>query len=60
MQNKTCKTCNSNLEVEKKCKFCSEPTRMFCHTCGVVAEKMSHPACMVIDANAMLVEAYTN
>ncbi len=57
MENKSCKICNSNLEVERRCKFCDEPTRLFCHTCGIMAEKMSHPACMIIDANTMLLEA---
>ena len=57
MENKSCKICNSKLEVEKRCKFCNEPTKMFCHTCGIVTEKTSHPACMVIDTNMMLLGA---
>lgn len=54
MKNKTCKICSSRLEVEKRCKFCKEPTRLFCHVCGVMAEKIAHPACMIIDANHMI------
>lgn len=57
MEDKSCKICNSKLEIEKSCKFCGEPTRLFCHTCGVIAEKTMHPACMVIDVNSMLVQA---
>ena len=60
MKNRSCKICNSKLEVERRCKFCDEPTRLFCHTCGIVTEKMSHPACMIIDVNTMLLEAQTN
>ena len=56
MQNKSCRICNSTLEVEHRCKFCNEPTRLFCHTCGVVAEKTMHPACMVIDVNNMVLQ----
>ena len=59
MEHKTCKACNSNLEVEKRCKLCEEPTQLFCHTCGVVTEKIMHPACMVIDVNSMIVECYS-
>ncbi|QUC65516.1 hypothetical protein NsoK4_04575 [Nitrosopumilus sp. K4] len=59
MSNK-CTVCNSNLEVEKTCKFCNEPTRLFCHTCGVIAEKIEHPACMVLDVNQMLLASTTN
>lgn len=58
MYNKNCKVCNSDLEIEKKCKLCDEPTHLFCHTCGIVTEKVMHPACMVIDVNSMLIEAY--
>ncbi|MCA9812268.1 MAG: hypothetical protein KC483_05335 [Nitrosarchaeum sp.] len=57
MENNSCKICNSHLEIENRCKFCNEPTRRFCHTCGVMAEKIAHPACMIIDVNAMLLEA---
>ena len=60
MENKSCKICNSKLEVERRCKFCNEPTRMFCHTCGVMAEQMSHPACMIIDVNTTLLETQKN
>lgn len=54
MENKSCKKCSSKLEVERICKFCNEPTRLFCHTCGIMAEKITHPACMIIDVNRML------
>lgn len=60
MEHKCCKICKSVLEVENRCKFCNEPTRLFCHTCGIMAEKIMHPACMVIDTNAMLLETQTN
>ncbi len=50
-----CVICDSLLEVEQRCKFCNEPTRLFCHTCGVMAKKISHPACMIIDVNSMLI-----
>ena len=56
MQNKSCKTCDSNLEVEHRCKFCNEPTRLFCHTCGVMCEKIMHPACLVMDLNNMVLK----
>lgn len=56
MQNKSCKTCCSKLEVEHRCKFCNGPTRLFCHTCGVMAEKSMYPACMVMDVNNMVLE----
>ncbi len=56
MQNKSCKICDSKLEVEHRCKFCKEPTRLFCHTCGIATEKIMHPACMIIDVNSMLVK----
>ena len=42
MENKSCKICTSRLEVEHRCKFCNEPTRLFCHTCGIMAEKIAH------------------
>ena len=57
MENKSCKICHSELEVERRCKFCEEPTRLFCHTCGMTTEKMMHPACMILDVNAMIQEA---
>jgi len=57
MKNKMCKICSSDLEVENRCKFCNEPTRLFCHSCGVMAEKIMHPACMIIDASNMVLEA---
>ena len=57
MENKPCKICTSRLEVERRCKFCNEPTRLFCHTCGVMAEKIAHPACMILDANRMLIQS---
>ena len=60
MENKSCKICNSKLEVERVCKVCAEPTRLFCHTCGVMAEKIMHPACMVIDINSMLVQTHSH
>ena len=60
MENKSCKLCGSKLEVEKRCKVCDEPTRLFCHTCGMVTEKRMHPACMVIDVNSMLVQSYSD
>ena len=56
MGNKSCKICNSKLEVERRCKVCDEPTRLFCHTCGMMAEKRMHPACMVMDVNSMLMQ----
>ena len=56
MQNKSCEICNSKLEVQHRCKFCNEPTRLFCHTCGVMAEKIMHPACMIIDVNNMALQ----
>ncbi len=60
MENKSCKICNSKLEVEKRCKVCDEPTRLFCHTCGVMAEKIMHPACMVMDINSMLMQIHSH
>ena len=60
MKNEVCKLCNSKLEVERRCKLCDEPTRLFCHTCGIMAEKRMHPACMVIDANSMLVQNHSH
>ncbi|KFM19563.1 hypothetical protein AAA799P11_00552 [Marine Group I thaumarchaeote SCGC AAA799-P11] len=36
---------------------CEEPTRLFCHTCGIEAEKIAHPACLVIDLNKLVVES---
>lgn len=56
MHNKSCKICDSELEIEHKCKVCDEPTRLFCHTCGVTPEKISHPACLVIDLNNLVLE----
>ena len=60
MENKSCKICNSKLEVEKRCKVCDEPTRLFCHTCEMMAEKRMHPACMVMDINSMLVQTHSH
>ena len=54
MEKKNCRICNSVLEIEQKCKLCNEPTRLFCHTCGIMAEKVAHPACMILDVNRML------
>ncbi len=59
MQNKSCKICNSELEIEHRCKLCNEPTRLFCHTCGLMVEKIIHPACLVIDLNNMVLESHT-
>lgn len=56
MLNKSCKICDSKLEVENRCKFCNEPTRLFCNNCEVMAEKIVHPACMVVDLNNMALE----
>ncbi|MCH9658537.1 hypothetical protein K0U27_07575 [archaeon] len=58
MENKPCKICKSKLEVERRCKVCDEPTRLFCHTCGTMAEKIVHPACMVMDVNSMLMQIH--
>jgi len=60
MQNQSCKICDSKLEVEHKCKVCNEPTRLFCHTCGMTTEKTIHPACLVIDLNNMVLESYVH
>ncbi|MDH3490278.1 MAG: hypothetical protein OEL56_07495 [Nitrosopumilus sp.] len=60
MENKICKICNSKLEVERVCKVCEEPTRLFCHTCGMMAEKRMHPACMILDVNSMLVQTQSH
>jgi len=59
MENKSCRICSSKLEVENRCKFCSEPTRLFCHACGVMAEKRAHPACMIIDVNKMMMATHS-
>ena len=53
-ENKPCKICSSQLDIKNRCKFCNEPTRLFCHTCGIMAEKTMHPACMMIDVIRML------
>jgi len=58
MQKQSCKTCASILEIEHRCKVCNEPTRLFCHTCGVAPETIAHPACLVIDLNNMVLESY--
>lgn len=58
MQNKSCKTCHSTLEIEHRCKVCDEPTRLFCHACGTVSEKIPHPACLVIDLNNLVLKTY--
>lgn len=58
MQQQKCKICNSNLEVEQSCKFCNEPTTLFCHGCGMATEKFKHPACMVLDVHAMILSTY--
>ena len=60
MENKSCKICDSQLGVEHRCKFCDEPTRLFCNTCGVMAEKIVHPACMIVDLNNMALETDMN
>jgi len=57
MYSTSCKICGSNLEVEHTCKVCNEPTRLFCHTCGVTPEKIVHPACLVIDMNNLVLES---
>ena len=44
--------------VEHRCKVRNEPTRLFCHTCGMATEKIVHPACLVIDLNNMVLESY--
>lgn len=56
MYNTSCKTCDSKLEVQYRCKLCNEPTRLFCHTCVVTTEKIVHPACLVIDMNNLVLE----
>lgn len=58
MQKHSCNTCDSKLEVEHRCTVCNEPTRLFCHTCGVAPEKIVHPACLVIDLNKLVVKSY--
>lgn len=58
MKTQSCKICNSKLEIEQRCKFCEEPTRLFCHTCGVITEKIMHPACLVLDVNSMVVKIF--
>ncbi|MFB5635465.1 hypothetical protein [Candidatus Nitrosopumilus sediminis] len=57
MHSNSCRICESKLEVEHICKVCEEPTRLFCHTCGIEAEKITHPACLVIDLNRLVVES---
>ena len=58
MQTKSCKSCDSTLEVEHRCKVCKEAIRLFCHTCGLTTEKIAHPACMIVDLNNMILESY--
>jgi len=58
MQIQTCKFCNSKLEIEQRCKFCDEPTRLFCHSCGLGGEKFKHPACMMLDVNVIILESF--
>ena len=57
MHSNSCRICDSSLEVEHRCKVCDEPTRLFCHTCGVESEKIAHPACLVIDLNSLVVKS---
>ena len=59
MENKPCKICDSYLEVQRKCKVCDEPTRLFCHDCGILAEKIIHPACLLKDISFMMVQTYS-
>ena len=56
MMNTSCKICNSNLEVEQRCRSCNEPTRMFCHSCGMTTQKMAHPACVIIGMHEIFQE----
>ncbi len=58
MQKQSCKICDSKLEVEHRCKICDNPTRLFCHTCGVASEKTAHPVCLIIDLNNLVLESY--
>ncbi|EPA06417.1 hypothetical protein [Candidatus Nitrosarchaeum limnium] len=58
MQKQSCKTCSSKLEVESRCKVCDQPTKLFCHACGITHENIIHPACLVIDLNNMVLESY--
>ncbi|MEJ2281589.1 MAG: hypothetical protein P8X97_06745 [Candidatus Bathyarchaeota archaeon] len=58
MQQQKCRICDSHLEVEQTCKFCNEPTKLFCHNCGLPTEKYKHPACMVLDVNSIILASY--
>ena len=60
MNTKSCAICNTELEVEAKCKACDRPTRLFCHACGTVREKQSHPDCMIRDLASLMIEAQIN
>ena len=54
MESNSCKICNSGLEVQRRCKGCGEPTRLFCCACEIMAEKTIHPACLLKDVNSMM------
>ena len=56
MENKPCKICNSDLDVQRRCKGCGEPTRLFCPDCGIMAEKIMHPVCLLKDIDSMVVQ----
>ena len=60
MKNNSCKICNVELEVEARCKRCNKPTRLFCHVCGIVREKESHPKCMMNDLATLIVRSRTH
>lgn len=51
-----CKICFSQLIVKNRCKYCDEPTRLFCQSCDIMAEKIMHRTCMILDVRKMLLE----
>jgi len=55
-------SCNirfSQLIVKNRCTFCNEATRLFCHLCDIMAEKIMHPACMILDIHKMSLALYS-
>lgn len=53
MKTKSCTICDTELDVKAKCKVCDEPTRLFCHVCGKMREKHSHPECLLEDLSLL-------
>ena len=45
MTETVCRRCGSDLDVISVCKFCSQPLKFGCQSCGNIADEKVHVDC---------------